>query len=128
VTSLGLADGQPYWFKFAWTAAGGFRSFYIADDEPNIPTTWTTLTNNATTAPTGALFTGTSVVVAGSGKTGFQVPTGVKNYRSIVRSAVGGANLLDARFDTPFTSRFRDPGGHIWTLNGSTWAWMRGKA
>jgi hypothetical protein len=92
-------DGVPRWWKITYTGASTkVANFYVADDSPTEPSSWTQL-GGANVAYGVTPAANTSPLYIGAIGTSFNPFQGAI-YRAIVRNGIGGTTVFDADFTT----------------------------
>lgn len=90
----GLVDATTYWLRATWDDTLNVATFYKAADQATIPTAWTTI--NAPALVSTGITSNPAPLVMGVENTAF--PFGGNLHRVIVRTTIGGADVLDVDF------------------------------
>jgi hypothetical protein len=97
-----LVDGRAYWLRVTLDVPNTTVTFYMADDSPTVPTTWSQIgTPVASGATTGIADTAAALTIGGRAS---DVPVAGKFYRAQVLNGIGGTVVFDADFTTGITS------------------------
>src|SRR3990167_5666653 len=119
-----ITNGATKWGRVTMDVDNGVVGndvkFYTSDDGAS----WTQLGATVTTAGVTSIYDGTASVAIGAIDSGVSMLLAGNVYYAEIRNGIDGT--IVGSYDSIFpASRYRDPQGNIWTVNGTANGWQK---